>query len=78
VYLLPLPGTVLGGPPLGGPEVQHLIIDMLVYSARRVNVVQTEKVYLCGDNVKLEFLPVLVGLFESLNLSQNQNTDDWE
>jgi len=25
--------------------------------------------YLCGDNVKLESLPVVVGLFECLNLS---------
>ncbi len=36
------------------------------------------KMYLCGDDVKLEFLPVLVGLFESLNLSQNQNKDSRE
>ena len=28
-----------------------------------------ESSYLCGDDVKLEFLPVVVGLFESLNLS---------
>jgi len=39
---------------------------------------ECSSVYLCGDNVKLEFHPVLVGMFESLNLSQNQNTDDWE
>lgn len=33
------------------------------------------KAYLCGDNVKLEFFPVVEGLFECLNLeSQRQIT----
>ncbi len=34
------------------------------------------KSYLCGDNVELKLLPVIVGLFECLNLmSQRQITD---
>ena len=34
--------------------------------------------YLCCDDVELELLPVFVGLFECLNLSQNQKKDNRE
>ena len=30
---------------------------------------------LCGDDVELKLLPVVVGLFECLNLAQNQDIE---
>lgn len=64
VNLIPLACAVFGRPSFGCAEVQHLHLESVTGLVLRSRWLR----YLCGDDVELEFLPVIVGLFECLNL----------
>jgi len=72
VKLVPFTGAVLGGPSFGGAEVEHLLYrkHILMMMGK-----EKEQTYLGGNDFELVLFPVVIRLFESLNLSQNQDAE---
>ena len=59
--LLPFTRAILGRPALGRAKVEHLVQE--VRKVHKKDGAET-KTYLGGNDVELELLPVVVGLFE--------------
>ena len=58
--LLPFTRAIFGRPALGRTEVKHLRSSQFWCQIDSIR----KSIYLCGNNVELELLPVVIGLFE--------------